>query len=190
MDKRRLVREMLKRFDQPHLEKVLAVLNSLVTRGLLSGYAISGSFAALYYAQPILTYDLDVCCLFPPSGPLADLSPLYAHLRSLGYEPQGEYVPMEGIPVQFISAAPGSLSAEAVATAREVVYRGAPTRIVRLEYLLAIMAELARPRDIAKLAVLLEEAAFDAAALNLILAAHGLTQRWAAIRRRIHEPLV
>jgi hypothetical protein len=189
MDKRHLVREMLKKFQHPNLEQVLMILNSLVTRNFIRDYAISGSYAALYYGQPILTFDLDVCCLFPGIQTIVDMSSIYQYLSTLGHKPAGEYVPIEGIPVQFIAAAPGSLSEEAVKSARSITFQTTPTRIVQLEHLMAMMIELARPRDIAKLAVILEEGRFNNGILANLLRVHHLDKKWQAIQKRIYEPV-
>ncbi len=81
---------------------------------------IGGGIAVLFYAEPILTYDLDVFCLLPAEkGGLISLSALYKYLRKKGYREQEEHIVIEGIPVQFIPAY-NELVEEAIERAVEV----------------------------------------------------------------------
>jgi hypothetical protein len=69
------------------VEKTLTILNNLVTQGLLEQYAIGGGIAVLFYAEPILTYDLYVFCLLPKKqDDLISLSPIYEYLLEKGYD--------------------------------------------------------------------------------------------------------
>ena len=104
------------------MEKALKALNDLETKGLIDRYVIGGGIAVLYYAEPVLTYDLDVFCLLPSAGSgLITLSPIYEYLRKKGYSVHGEHVVIEGIPVQFIPAY-NKLVEEAIDDAVEVKY--------------------------------------------------------------------
>jgi len=117
------------------MEKVLRVLNDLERRGFITRYAIGGATAAMFYSEPILTYDLDVFIfLHPPQGKLISLAPLYDHLKSQGYKDKGEHIVIEGVPVQLIPAY-NALVAEAVEQAKEVTYKKIKTRVLRLEHL-------------------------------------------------------
>ena len=42
------------------MEKTLQVLNALERNGVLSRYAIGGAMGATFYAEPVVTFDLDV----------------------------------------------------------------------------------------------------------------------------------
>lgn len=42
------------------MKRTIAVLNSMLTDNVLENYAIGGAMAALFYAEPLMTYDLDV----------------------------------------------------------------------------------------------------------------------------------
>jgi hypothetical protein len=50
------------------MEKTLQVLNDLVRDGILSCYAIGGAMGATFYAEPALTFDLDIFVLLPHGG--------------------------------------------------------------------------------------------------------------------------
>ena len=87
------------------MEKTLQVLDALERDGIISRYAIGGAMAATFYAEPILTLDLDIFVVLPETaGGLLTLTPLYNDLRRRGYPEEGECVLIEGIPVQFLPA--------------------------------------------------------------------------------------
>ena len=161
------------------MEATLAVLNDLREEGFYSAYAIGGAVAVLFYAEPVLTYDLDVFVLLAAteSGSLVDLSPLYQRLQSRGYRPEREAILIEGIPVQFIPAY-NPLVEEAVREASEVPYGDLRTRVLSLEHLLAIMLQTGRAKDRERLASTLEQMRPDQSKLQSILIRHGLVGMW------------
>lgn len=159
---------------------VLEVLNKLRDNRLLVDYAIGGGIAVLYYTEPVLTYDFDVICVFPESGLLVDPSPVFEYLRNAGHVfGKEDRVDIEGIPVQFIPASKG-LVEEALKNAVNVTISGVETRILTVEYLIAIMLQLNRPKDRAKVDLLVtnDEVIHDAAKLQDILINHGLISKW------------
>ena len=169
------------------MEKTLKILNKLVTKGLLKQYAIGGGIAVLFYAEPILTYDLDVFCLLPKEqDDLISLSPIYEYLLEKGYGTEGEHIVIEDIPVQFIPVY-NALVEEALDKAAEVEYKGVKTRIVSLEYLLSIMLQTYRPKDRERMLMLIDETQIDMVRLQEILKHHGLSKKWAEFRRRYDE---
>ena len=160
---------------------VLRTLNELKRKGLLMNYAIGGGVAVLYYAEPVLTYDFDVICVFPgKSGLLIDPSPVYLELKRQGFLfGKEDRIVIAGVPVQFIPAPDGLLS-EALANAREVVIDGEPSRIIELEDLVANMLTLYRPKDRAKLDLVVNNEAvpLDREKLEKILRTYGLLKKW------------
>jgi len=168
------------------VEKTLKVLNKLEREGLIRRYAIGGGIAAIFYMEPVLTYDLDVLVFLPETpGVLVTMSPIYAYLRKKGYKTEKEHITIEGVPVQFIPAY-NELVEEAVREARKLTYRKTPTRVLQVEHLLAIMLQTSRPKDLTRLSQLLEEAKVDTGRLINILGRHGLRQRWQEFRRRFY----
>ncbi len=159
---------------------VLKVLNKLRDNRLLEDYAIGGGIAVLYYTEPVLTYDFDVISVFPESGLLVDPSPVFEYLRNAGYVfGKEDRVDIEGIPVQFIPASKG-LVEEALKNAVNVTISGVETRILTVEYLVAIMLQLNRPKDRAKIDLLInnEEVKYDDSKLQGILMNHELVSKW------------
>ena len=169
------------------MEKTLRVLNELEKRGLIERYAIGGGVAALFYAEPVLTYDLDVFVFLPATkSPLVTLSPIYDYLRCKGYREDKEYVVIEGIPVQFIPAY-NPLVEEALEQAKEIKYKQVKTRVVRAEHLLAIMLETGRAKDKARMALFLEEARLDQKELAQMIKRHGLSAEWSRFKKEGYE---
>lgn len=167
------------------MERTIEVLNQLEREGLIRRYAIGGAVAVLFYAEPVLTYDLDVFVLLASedSSGLVDLSPIFRRLAELGHHPDREAVIVAGVPVQVIPAY-NALVEEAVASAEEVHFGHAPTRVVGYEHLLAIMAQTGRPKDRERLASLLEQRLPDAMLLDAILRRHALLDTWRALAER------
>ncbi len=169
------------------MEKTLKVLNELEKKGLVERYVIGGGIGVLYYAEPVLTYDVDVFCILPAEREgFITLSPLYEYLRKKGYRAHGEHMVIEGVPVQFIPAY-NKLVEEAVGDAVEVKYKRVKTRIVRAEHLLAIMLQTYRAKDRERMLLLLDEAHIDMPYLGKILERHGLEKKWREFRRRYDE---
>jgi hypothetical protein len=91
--------------------------------------------------EPALTFDLDI--FFIPAKEtkgLALLSEIYDYLREMGCAVEKEHVVVEGVPVRFIPVY-NELIRESVENAVEHEYKNVKARIVRLEYLLAIMLQ-------------------------------------------------
>lgn len=162
------------------MKRTLEVLNELEKEGVLTRYAIGGAMAAIFYTEPVLTFDLDVFVLLQPvTTGLISLAPIYDALRTRGYADEKETVLIEGVPVQFLPAY-NSLIEEALAQAREIDYEGVSTRVVQAEYLVAICLQTGRPKDRARVAMLREQAQLDHKLLADILKRHQLEEKWKA----------
>jgi hypothetical protein len=159
---------------------VLQALNDLRQRNLLKDYAIAGGIAVLYYTEPVLTYDFDVLCVFPGSGFLVDPTPVFEYLNRRGYEfGKEDRVNIEGIPVQFIPASAG-LVEDALRHAVSVTISGVQTKILTVEHLIAMMLQLYRPKDRAKLDLLIhnDDVSLDMDVLHSLLTTYHLTRKW------------
>lgn len=160
------------------MEKALQVLNALERDGIISRYAIGGAMAATFYAEPVLTFDLDIFVLLPQAASgLLTLAPLYADLRRRSYAEEGECVLIEGVPVQFLPAY-NTLLEEALAESREILYEQTPTRVLRAEHLAAIAVQTGREKDRQRVRLLMEQAPIDPEYLTGVLARHGLEAKW------------
>jgi hypothetical protein len=159
------------------MERTFEVLNRLVEDGIIGEYAVGGAMAALFYAEPAATYDLDIFVVLPrlPSG-LITLGPLYDHLSGLGYNVDGECVDIEGVPVQFLPAY-NRLVEEGLREARTLMYGEVPVPVLAVEYLIAIAIQTGRSKDRGRVAMLMEETTVDRSRVAEILRSHDLEEK-------------
>ena len=160
------------------MKQTLQVLNQLEADGVLGRYASGGAMGATFFAEPLLTYDLDIFVLLPETASgLLTLEPLYSVLRQWGYVEEAECVSIEGVPVQFVPAY-NALLEEALREAIDVPYEEVTTRVLRAEHLLAICLKTGRSKDRDRVRLLREEAPLDGACLQAVLERHQLVEKW------------
>jgi len=166
------------------MEKTLAVINQMQADGVIGKYAIGGAIAAFYYIEPAATKDLDIfIALDPEPGGLVLLAPIYNYLKTKGYREECEAVLIENWAVQFLPASDPLLQ-EALDTAGRIEFQGAPTRIFRAEYLMAISLRTGRDKDYARLAQFIEENIADQTLFTEILKRHHLIEQWEKFKNR------
>lgn len=158
------------------MEKTLKIIKELKKAKVLEDFSIGGGIAALYYIEPILTYDLDIFFI-PIEDSIDVLTPIYRYLAEKGFKAKKEHVLIEGVPVQFIPVY-NDLVKEAVQNSVEVKYGRIKTRVTGLEYLIAIMLQTSRPKDRERLVKVLEEAKIDLRLLKIILKKFGLHDKY------------
>jgi hypothetical protein len=159
------------------MQKALAILNELKSAGLVERYAIGGAMAAFFYAEAVITEDLDIFVLFKTSGGLIVLTPIYDFLKARGATEDREHLWLAGTLVQLIPAY-DALTEEAVHEAIEKTVGQTPTRVMRVEHLIAIALRTGRAKDYARIALLLDEAEVDDNRLQTILTRHHLQDHW------------
>jgi hypothetical protein len=163
------------------MQKTLAILNELESAGLVERYAIGGAMAGFFYAEAVVTEDLDVFVLLKTAGGLISLTPLYDFLKQRGATEEREHLWLAGTLVQLIPTY-DTLTEEAVREAVEKTVGGTTTQVMRVEHLIAIALKTGRAKDFARISLLLEQAAVDETHLQQILARHQLQDRWAKCR--------
>jgi len=159
------------------MEKTLEVIEDLLKKGLVKKYAIGGGIAAIFYIESILTYDIDI--FFIPAEKdqnLLALSSIYEYLKERGYQPEKEYIVIGGIPVQFLPVF-NELVEEAVNEAAPTLYKDIETKVMKLEYLIAIMLQTNRPKDRERVIQALNEGKIDSVLLKKILNKFELNTR-------------
>jgi hypothetical protein len=162
------------------MEAAIRLLNEMVTRGLLDSYAIGGAMASLFYAEPVVTFDLDVFVLLPTAHSdrtIVTLEPQIAFLREHGAVQEGEHIVIQGLPVQILPAY-NALVTEATKQAVTRRVGQVETRVCRQEHLLAILVQTGRDKDRARIPLLLEGTPPNTHLLDEILERHGLRGRW------------
>src|SRR5947209_2102180 len=160
------------------MKETLKIINQMVRDGVIEGYAIGGAVAAIYYLEPFDTADLDVFVQVNAAGSdLMILAPVYEYLTDRGYEAQGEFIYIEGLPVQFLPVF-NRLTEEAVERAQTIKFARVSTRIMHPEHLVAIMLDTGRPKDYLRISMFLEQGAVKMRSLNAVLKRHGLMEKW------------
>ncbi len=160
------------------MEKTFNIIREMCQENLFSRYAVAGGMAALFYIEPVTTFDLDIFILIhQKTGSIISLSPIYQWLEKRGFKPEGEQVVIEGIPVQFIPAY-NKLIEEAVSDSVEKPYGSIKIKVLRPEDLIAVMAQTGRPKDRERLMLFLEEAEYSKERLNDILIRHQLKEKF------------
>lgn len=172
------------------MEATLAVLNRLVDEGVIERYAIGGAVAAIFWAEPFDTIDLDVFVLLPEAvHPLDPLRDVIEHLAASGYSFEGELLVIEGVPVQFIPAGGDSgLRREALLAAIEHRYLDTvATWVIAPEYLVALALDAHRPKDYERVWRLLQQAEVDRPRVGELVERYGLQAFWQGFLRRYPE---
>ena len=159
------------------MQKTLAILNELEAAGLVERYAIGGAMAGFFYAEAVITEDLDAFVLFKTNDSLITLTPIYDFLKQRGATEEREHLWLAGTLVQLIPAY-DAITEEAVREAVEKTVGQTKTRVMRVEHLIAIALKTGRAKDSARVALLLEEAEVDEPRLRDILLRHRLQERW------------
>jgi hypothetical protein len=165
------------------LERIFPILNEMEAEGVIGRYAIGGAVGAIFWLEPFQTKDLDVFVALPtaPGGTLLTLGPIYDYLLGRGYQPQGQFIVMEGWSVEFVPpATPLVEEALAAAVSRDV--DGVATRVFTAEHLTAICLQVGRTRDADRIERFIEAGVLDAETLEAILRRHGLLEKWRRFR--------
>ena len=159
-------------FSAIPLADVLRAANELVSAGLMKDYALGGALAAIYYTEPITTYDADIISVASDKTLSDGIPAIYSHLQSKGWRVEREHLLIGDFPVQFLAAS--GLTEEAVREARPVQYEGVPAKVFRPEYIIAIAASVGRHKDFARIEQILDQVKIDKALLDDILRRYNL----------------
>jgi hypothetical protein len=160
------------------MKETLKLMNKMVKDGVIKDYAIGGAVAAIYYLEPFDTADLDIFVQVEiGESDLAVLGPIYEYATKRGGKPKGEFVYLEGLPVQFLPVF-NPLTEEAVTGAQGIKFSRVTTRVMRAEHLVAIMLDTGRLKDYLRINMFLEQKAVNMVSLKAVLKRHGLTKKW------------
>jgi len=167
------------------MKETLDVINQMQHDSIIGMYAIGGAVGATFYIEPVSTMDIDIFVSFEESknSPLISLSPIYTYLKKLGYEIRGEYIMIEGWPIQFLPPS-DDLGEEALAQAISTTVDDISTRVMTAEHLLAIALQVGRAKDYLRIIQFIEADAFNTDKLTDILYRHGLSEKWGHFKKR------
>jgi len=162
------------------MKKTIEVINKLKTEKLINDYAIGGAVAALKWVEPFFTRDLDIFIDFvhePTKNEIIILEPIYDYLKKNGYDKwTGQWIVIEGLPVEFIPAV--GITKEALINAIKCELDGTETKVMTPEYLIALFLIANRYKDKMKLRLLLEQSEINTEKLTAILDKYGLNSRF------------
>jgi len=165
------------------MERTFAVINQMVADGVIENYAVAGAIGAMFYVEPFSTKDLDVFVL-TPEDQLGLAIPGLNYLKARGYtEWRNEGIVIEGWPVQFMPVA-NALEREAYEKAQYHDVDAVSVRVVSPEHLVAIMLQVGRLKDLARVDMFLAQSAVDLEELSDILDRYGLSDRFAEYSKR------
>ncbi len=154
------------------LADVLRAANELVSVGLIKDFALGGALAAIYYTEPVTTYDADIIFVASDKTLSAGIPAIYSYLQSKGWRVEREHLLIKDFPVQFLAAS--GLTEEAVCEARQIQYQGVPAKVFQPEYIIAIAASVGRHKDLARIEQLMSQAKIDKPLLDDILRRYNL----------------
>jgi hypothetical protein len=155
------------------LADILRAANDLVSSGLIKDYALGGALAAMRYVEPFSTFDADIFFIPVTSDLGAGVHEIYEAMRARGCEIEGDHLLLEDFPVQFLAA--HGLTEEAVQNANVLEYGGVRAKVFRPEYMIAIAVSVGRPKDLARIKLLMEQGDIDRNLLETILKKHNLS---------------
>ncbi len=166
------------------MKRTIEVINKLKQEKLIRDYAIGGAIGALKWVEPFFTRDLDIFIILieETKEELINLSPIYEYLKKKGCFWKGQWLIIEGVPVDFIPV--DALEKEAVENAQETEYEGVKTKVITPEYLIALFLNTGRDKDIRKVEMLLGQAEMDKEKLDRILAEYGLTEKFVKFKEK------
>jgi hypothetical protein len=165
--------------------RVIAILNKMVTDGVIERYAIGGAVGATFYLEPLATLDVDIFVAFRQESGKALISPrpIFDYLTAHGGKIEGEYVVIAGWPVQFLPPT-SPLVEEALTEAVTVDVESTPARVFTAEHLAAVALQTGRAKDKARLLQFIEAGALEAKRFQTILSRHDLRDRWREFERK------
>jgi len=164
------------------LPNVLTELNDLVRLGIIGDYAIGGGYAVMYHGIPYSTFDLDVFVIL---GSEEDFHSLYEYYREKGNVLENVFIYIANMPVQFFPNFISPLFNGAIQEAQQIEVDGVPSKVVKVEYLIALLLTAFRPKDKIHVIELVKGA--DMSMLNEILRRFDDGQQ--QLSRRLKEVL-
>jgi len=150
---------------------------------VIRDYALFGALAQIRYTEAVATLDAYVLVEVEATGRLDLLGAIYAYCAQRGFQPEGEAIRVGAWPVQFVPTF-DAITREAVETAEDADFDGAPFRVVRPDYLAVIALGVSRSKDHARILALLESGAVKPEEIASLASKHGLEAKWLAFSRR------
>ena len=153
---------------------------------VFENYALGGASAVIFYTEPIATQDVDIfISIKNKADNLMILAPIYEYASKHKFEVKAEHIVIAEFPVQFLPTF-NALTAEAVENAGEFELENELVRVMRPEYLTAIMLDTGRTKDFLRINLFLENGLVNMKELADILEKHNLSEKWKANKQRLN----
>jgi hypothetical protein len=160
------------------MEKTFKVINEMLSAGVIDAYALGGAMAAIRYVEPFQTEDVDVfVSITVEASDLEPLKPIYAYLKTRGYFSNDVYIKIEDWDVQFLPVF-DELTEEGVTEADDVDLNGEVIKVMKPEYLVAIMLKAGRLKDFARVKMFFDQAKVDETKLKALIDRFDLQEKW------------
>lgn len=168
----------------------IEIMNNLKQERLIKDYAIGGAIGVLKWVEPFFTSDLDIFVITEQEVTEKNIivfTKIYDYLKEKGYNQWiGQWIIIGGVPVELLPAE--GLKKEAVENAVETEYEGVKARVMTPEYLIALLLEVGRYKDIIKVKMLFEQTVIDKEKLGNILDKYNLKEKYDKYKKEIfHE---
>lgn len=153
---------------------------------VFENYALGGASAVIFYTEPIATQDVDIfISIKNKADDLMILAPIYEYASKHKFQVKAEHIIIAEFPVQFLPTF-NALTAEAVENAGEFELENEIVRVMRPEYLTAIMLDTGRTKDFLRINLFLENGLVNMKELADILEKHNLSEKWKANKQRLN----
>lgn len=125
-------------------KKVIKLFESMIKDNIIISYALGGGIAVEYYVNPPATLDIDIFVIVSGRG-LDFMSPVYRYLQKHGAKFVGQHLMFHGNRLDVLPAF--GLTKEAVMYAEVVNIKETTLRIIKPDYLAAILYFVGRKKD-------------------------------------------
>ena len=165
------------------VQKVFEVLNQMEADGVIDAYALGGAIAASVYVEPFATEDIDFFVHFTSDvSDLDPLRPIINYLTPKGYTVNGVEFNIDEWLVQFIPVY-NELVDEATQKSLIEELDGVQARIISPEYLVAIMLNTERPKDLVRAKMFLDQEAVNLEELGQLIQRFDLEGAWKRVKQ-------
>ncbi len=164
--------------------ETIKIINEMQTAEVFENYALGGASAVIFYTEPIATQDVDIFILIKNTSDLMILAPIYEYASKHNFSIKAEHIIIADFPVQFLPTF-NDLTVEAVLEANQFELENTIVRVMRPEYLVAIMLDTGRIKDFLRINLFLENDLVNMKELEEILERHDLNQKWKENKHRL-----
>jgi hypothetical protein len=160
------------------LDKTIQVLDEMQAAGVIKSYALGGAMAANVYLEIFSTVDFDFFVhIVGTVSSLDPIRPIIDYLTPRGYPLKGVEFDIDGDLIQFVPFT-SALTEEATERANVVEVGNIKLRVFSAEYLVAVMLETGRLKDLSRAKIFWDQGAVDVDELKILINRFKLEDKW------------